>query len=773
MTPGKIRASRLLFVGLSLSLVMTLGACKGTIGAPSNGPVIPPNVCTSAQIALSNPTCQLTLGEWKYNYLARLQEQDWYSVNVGQVDTLSIVHIIAGYFPPNDTDGGIPDCNSVDGGFNTAVNLTMNVLESDGETSLATGADEHGNACPAPMDITFRYSTPNNSLVIVLQDDTGAKVDTKNKYSIVADVVEDQDLNEPNDTPQTATPIVLNSAGSGIETGMSGGYLSTPGDLDYYTVNAPSAGYVLWVEISQDPSVPSPPPHQYRLEYFIYGGDGTSQIAQGFAQAGSQFSAAQIVIGDAVLLNSSGPYYILVQGYRDTNTQGVVPGDLNFKYLVNVMLVPLQDPVEPNNTFDTAYAVNTGTPIPVGSSATVTGRTSYVGDADWYAVTLAPNPALALLHYKLTPGTTAGRFPALPSSPNRTLFTYTEAPSTPSCLADAGVCVISASPGSTSLAIAQGACSESPPKCLQSYRQEIGANAGIPFLVNLKNFESNLQVPPHAASVTYYFFLQAAGSDPDINNGYWADDRDYTVQFDHLAEPDTLEAIPDPVRMATLGPTPGEIASVPVYLSYGLGQLNPGHTINDVIFGPNDYDGRGNDVDSYKIALPFGTEQAWEISWSIPSLDGTNPDYDLGFTLSFCDNTPDAGNGTPPCYAMVTHPQSNSSDELGFGYSDTPIDSWWNPAGATIPDELAYTQTASGGMVTTTVKPYACFCFENRFTNDAGTSFFLMNIFPLNRTSWDLQPYTVTTSYSAYPYSFTNAESGTTMCPEPCHFTVN
>jgi hypothetical protein len=51
-----------------------------------------------------------------------------------------------------------------------------------------------------------------------------------------------------------------------------------------------------------------------------------------------------------------------------------------------------------------------------------------------------------------------------------------------------------------------------------------------------------------------------------------------------------------------------------------------------------------------------------------------------------------------------------------------------------------------------------------------GNSYFLMNIFPLNRTSWKLVPYTVTTGYSAYPY---DAGAGGVMCPTPCDFTVN
>ncbi|MGO8971437.1 MAG: hypothetical protein ACLQDQ_17920 [Myxococcaceae bacterium] len=789
---------RALVFGLLLALLAGLSGCKGTVGTLGLFSTLPPNTCTSADAALNNPSCQLTLGEWKQGYIGLPQEQVWYGAKLGTLDARSIGHVIAGYFPPADADsgyipppyadgspyqdGGVLPPNCQTDGFNTAVNLTLGILQQDGETSVTTGADIHGTACPVPMDFTFRYTQSDTSLIVVLEDNTGVGTDTKNQYSLWLDMLEDPDVNEPNDTPQTATPIPLTTTG-GVASGQNGGYLATPGDMDYFVVQSPGANNVLWLELSQDLSSPSPPPYPFRLQYFVYGPDGQTQVATGDSPAGSQYSTTAVVVGTAILLNQVGPYYIMVQGYRDQNTVGAVPGSLTYKYLLQVIEVPLQDPTEGtaqpyNNTFASAYPVNGGAAIALNGNATVTGRTSYVADLDWYAVTLAANPALALLHYKLTPNQSAGRFPALPTPPNRSLFVYTEMPDQPSCLTpDAGLCLDSVTlvGNSTSANIASGACYEVPPKCVESYREEALPTAPPPPLPNLKNFEAVLQVPPHAAPVTYYFFLQPNGDLYD-NDGYWADDRDYTILFEHLAEPDSLEGIPNLPRATTLLAAPGgPLVSVPVYLSFGVGQLNPNTNPvpNDVIVGLDDFDGRGNDVDPYQIALPFTTEAAWQISWSVPTSDGVNPDYDLGFTLSFCDTDPDAGTGTPPCYAMVSSPQSNSSDELGLAYSPTPYDSWWNPNASIIPDQVVYTQTISGGVVTTTVTPYGCFCFEPQFVNATATSYFLMNIFPLNRTSWNLVPYTVTTSYSAYPYSFTNTAGGSTTCPDPCDFTIN
>ncbi len=787
MTSGWLRSvSRLVGSGGLLAGFVTISACfTGQVSDPYSGPIIPPNLCTSADAALTLTDCMLTLGQWKQSYISQPQEQTWYSAAVGTLNQLSVVHVQAGYYLDGGTlpDGGIPDggyggCTSAN---NTAVNLTLIVLDQDALTGVTSASDIHGTACPTPMDITFTYTQSNTSLLLILQDDAQKKFDTKNKYSVMVDVLQNPDTNEPNDTPATATPIQLTSGSGGTFSGQSGGYLATPGDVDYFTVQSPGANTVLWLELSQDPSVPSPPPHKYRLQYYVYAPDGTTQVSEGDAPAGSQYSAKLVTIGTAILLNQVGPYYIKVMGYRDSNSPNAPdPGDLTFKYLLKTILVPLQDVPEGtappyNNSFATAYPVNGGAPIAVGSSTTVTGRTSYVGDADWYSVTLAPSANLALLHYKLTPGATGGRFPALPTNPSRQLFVYTQTPDQPSCLyPDAGLCLISAPGGSTAAAIAQGSCQETPPKCLQSYRVEAlpEPNGGI-LLANLKNFESNLQIPPHAAAVTYYFYLQASG-DPYANNGYWADDKDYSIVFEHKLEPDALEAIPDPPRPTTLAAAPSLLVGGPVYLSYGLGKFNPNdqNASAKVIFGPEDYDGRGDDIDTYQVALPFTTEQAWQISWSVPvSANGMDPDYDLGITLSFCDNTPDAGTGTPPCYAMVSTRQSDGS-QLGLAYSNATYDSWWNLRASVIPDEVVFTQTVSGGVVTTTVTPYNCSCFEPRFVA-SGTSYFLMNIFPLNRMSWDLVPYTVTTSYSAYPYAFTNAAGGSTTCPATCGFTLH
>ena len=756
----------------ALAAVATAAGCKGTIGSLNTLGLVP-DQCNSAQDALNNPSCYLTLGQWKEEYISDLGDQDWFSVDVGTLSSTrpSVVHVVAGYFPPT-ADGGV-DAGGI--AFNTAVNISVNVLLQDGVTSEAAGVDLHGTAPPQPVDLTFRYAQSNTRLIILLKDDTGTKLDNKQKYRVMVEVLPDPDVNEPNDGAPNGNPTPITLSGSGgVQTGQCAGgpcsgYLATPNDKDLFSVTSPGANYVMYIGVSQDPAVPAPPPHKYRLEFFLYDPTG-AVVAQDYASAASQYGSSLVSIASAELLKQPGTYTIAVQGYRDIQTVGDVPGDLAFKYLLQVIIVPLQDPTEGtaspyNNTFSSAFPQASG--LGVGASTQVVGRTSYRGDEDWYAVTVTASPGPTLLHYKLVPGSAPARFPELPTQPVRQLSVYTQVATTTACLdQDAGVCPMKGS--ATSLPIAVGACGEAPPKCLESFRAEPLPTAPQSF-PNLRNFEANLQIPPSASPITYYFRLQPLGN-LNQNLGFWADDKDYTLTIEHLAEPDPLEAVPDPQRAADL--SSGALTVAGSYLSYGPGIFRDPKPGAPVV-GDSDYDGRGDDLDSYRIALsPTMMDQAWSLSYSVPVGSGSDPAYDLGFTLEFCDNS-DGGTVGPPCSPVVSSPKY-SGGQLGLFYTNDTLADWWNNStespGNTIPLEMVYDRQVVGGNVVTTVRPYGCHCFEQRFVMLPGT-YFVMNVFPVNRTSWQLVPYTITMGTAAYPYSFTPNGGGSHTCPSPCHFT--
>src|SRR5262249_44663548 len=148
-------------------------------------------------------------------------------------------------------------------------------------------------------------------------------------------------------------------------------------------------------------------------------------VATDSAGAGSLVSQSAMEVATARLLKATGTFTLQVRGWIDPNNQSVIPpGDLTFKYKVTVIIVPLQDPHEPNDTIADAKAK----PMPdvtlsgPGSSGTITGRISFVPDPDYYRVRVSGTSAVPhLLHYTVTPSKTPARFPALPGNKDRLL----------------------------------------------------------------------------------------------------------------------------------------------------------------------------------------------------------------------------------------------------------------------------------------------------------------------------------------------------------------
>ena len=639
------------------------GCLKGEVGE------LPPQVithpdpnCNTAPDAEANTECHLTLGQEVQEYIQQQGDQDWWVVNVGTLPPRAIVHVVAGYKPGTGQDAG---------NFNTAVNLQLNVLDSNNGNvgaSIISAVDKHGSNSPGILDVTFRYTRNNNDLFILLQDDNGKKYDDLSPYSLMVEVIADPDTNEANDTPATATPITLTSSGNGGVQGNSGGYIATPGDLDYYSIPAPSPNSVMWIRVGEDPAAPSPPPHRYRLEYFLRDPGGTV-IATDSSSAGSQVSQALVQIGTARLLPTTGTFTLEVRAYIDPNNQTVIPpGDLAFKYKVEIIIVPLQDPAEPNNTIADAKAkaspdLSLAAP---GASGNIKGRISFVPDPDYYRVRLVGTTAgPTLLHYKVTPKGSTPRFPPVPGIKDRVLTVTTEvaAGQQGACAAgDAGVCIISAPPGSDSFLNATSLCAgsgSSPPQCLQSARYE-NYNTPPQFL-DISNFEAVLQVPPNAGNVDYFFKFEDNG-----NN--WADDTDYTIAVDWMGEPDAPEAVPDPQRVATMAAGVGSTA-LTGYLSYGIGATDTSLGIAPIT-DTKDYDGRGDDVDTWAIDVPVGSvvDSRLFFQWRIPSAALAQQPYDLGIRLGFC--VPDGG---VDCASIQTRTQTGGS-QLGLIYETAPGD---------------------------------------------------------------------------------------------------
>ncbi|HVP61612.1 MAG TPA: hypothetical protein VMT11_13690 [Myxococcaceae bacterium] len=749
--------------GVLLLVAVAAGCIKGEVGdAPVPAITHPDLNCNTAQDAAANAECRLQLKTETQEYIQQQGDKDWWVVNVGALPPRAIVHVVAGYKPGTGQDAG---------NFNTAVNFQINVLDSANgavSSSLVSAVDQHGSNPPTVLDLTFRYTKANNDLYILVQDDNGKKFDNLSPYTIFVEVVSDPDSNEPNDTPATATPIPLTAAPKGGVQGNGGGFIATPGDLDYYSIASPNPNSVMWIRLGEDPAAPSPPPHRYRLEYFLRDPGGTV-VATDSSSAGSQVSPALVQIGTARLLKSTGTYTLEVRAYIDPNNQTVIPpGDLAFKYLLEIIIVPLQDPAEPNDTISDAK----GKPSPdltlagAGSSGTITGRISFVPDPDYYRVRLGNASAGPhLLHYKVTPSNAPARFPPVPGVKDRLLQITTEVPagSQSECAAgDAGVCIISAPQSSYNYPIATNLCQAPTPQCLQSTRYE-NPDAGV--FPKLANFEGVLQVPPHAANQDYFFLFEDEGTN-------WADDTDYSIFVEWLAEPDGAEAVPDPQRPATMASGAG---STPLtgYLSYGIGATDTSLGIAPIT-DVKDYDGRGDDVDTFAVDVPVGAvaDARLFFQWRIPSATLNGAPYDLGIRLGFC--VPDGG---VDCATVQTRTQ-NGGSQLGLIYTPDPVTSWWNFNPQLTPLEPAYDRSYSGtaptGNVLTVLRDYACGCLEQRLVPASGTAKMFVSVFPINRQTWVTNiPYTVETGFGAYPYAFTAQGGASVNCPTPCNFTKN
>ena len=402
---------------------------------------------------------------------------------------------------------------------------------------------------------------------------------------------------------------------------------------------------------------------------------------------------------------------------------------------------------------------------------TITGRLSFVPDPDYYLVRLAGDPSGRphLLHYKVTPSKAPARFPPVPGPVDRQLLVTTEVPagSETACAAgDAGVCIISADVSNFNYPLATNLCVAPTPQCLQSARYE---NQDTPLkFQNLANFESVLQVPPHAGTVDYYFLFQDQGTN-------WADDTDYTILVEWLAEPDPAEAVPDPQRPVAMSATPGP-AQTPFggFLSYGIGATDLSLGIAPIT-DTRDYDGRGDDVDTFAVTVPVAvaTQSELYFQWRIPAASVTSMPYDLGIHLAFC--VPDGG---VACASVQTSPLTNPSGQLGLKYDTAAVTSWWNLPPQITPLEPAYdrsyTGTAPNGEVLTVLRQYACGCLENRLIAQGGGATMYVSVFPINRTSWlPPAPYTVETGYGPYPYGFPSQSGPTVNCPAVCAFTNN
>ncbi len=709
---------------LTLAAALALTGCVGTANdqpisddSEDDGTDAPPppDNCNTPDDARNVADCQLQLGVERIDYIGLLGDVDWYSVTLPQgLTARSLLHVTAGYNVPA-----------------TGVSLSVNVLEN-GTTSIGAATDDHGQAAPQPIDMIIRTQDSGAQILIELKDKSGQYFDWRNPYALKVEVVDDPDVNEPNDT--TPTPIPLAAGGGGLQ-GQQTGYLATTNDVDIYSFTVPTANQVVYFHVSA-PELSPPPP--FRVSYTLKDGTGTA-VAQGVMT--NQYLAVDLA---TARIGKAETYTLEVTGYRNQPLEKT-PGDLRLKYTVDVLVLPELDTNEPNDTYDTAKVQSLGSP---GASASIKGRIGHVPDPDWYAFDLPANSAPTTFYYHLTPGAGPGRFPALPGALDRHLRVFTEvSQGTNSCKSDRSVCPRRDDATTNQIGDLDAYCGEAPAKCMWSARQE-DLKYG-----QLRNFEGAIPVPPHSGTVRYYLLMEDDETD-------WADDVEYTLdvtwrpdadeasRFSGGSEQTQVNAMAVDGAAATfpMPPTGGQFELTGT-LSYGDGYWRNNDPLQgEGVRAHDDYDSTSSDEDTYELDFPAGMtgDQTWELEWEIekPSGGGTAP-YDIALDVTFCDGSGGAGS----CQQV----------DRTLGYTGGNLGSWHSAGVAGAPFQPVYSLEDMSDRVRVTALAWGCFCIEPRFM--LGGKMFI-KVVAVDREGYADTPYHIRTGLTSYPKPYNGG-----MCP--------
>jgi hypothetical protein len=739
-----------LLMACALGALVLLTGCPAPVVDCVNGDEpscdaggLPDDFCNSPAEALADQThCGLTVNEGADAsvrktdvFISRLADggvdKDWY---VGTMPTLtprSLLHVNAGYQVPQ-----------------TAVNFSVNVLEQlpDGGTrSLITGADNHGTSAPKPVDLVIPYAKSNATVFVLVGDSMGMAVDNRDPYSVLMQVVDNPDVNEPNDT--TPTPVTLTAAAGNELTGTQSGYLATNDDVDLYTFNLTAGGrQIIYLHLTGPMPYPTnPPPAFGRITFTLIDPMGTP-IAEGTMNNAFQ----PIDLATARLSPMTGNYTVRIQGYKDPNSTAVVPGDLRIKYDLLVRVLPDLDTSEPNDTIGTAKAVS----LSPNSSQQLKGKLSYVADEEWFAVSLSARPSPSVLRFTTRVSATAGRFAPTTGVPTRQVRLVQQVTTginaqdrLNNCLTNAAVCPRSyTDPISLPGQLAQSVCkfldpvthlNVDPPECLYSERDE------EPLFGDLKNFVGAIPIPANTATQVFVQFR-----DQGRGAAKYADDKDWTIDLQWNDDADEASRVGGPT-VVNLGTSSSSSTGV---LSYGYGRILEPFDINsgDGIRGPEDYDAVETDKDLFQFNFGGATgDQNWALSWDLLDLDGGSPPGDLALEVSFCGATGTAG-------ALCTDQQN-----IIFGYSANVLAPWYSASTSLGSSTMLFTRTDDRTKTSITVRPVACQCFS---ASRVAAGKFFINVAAVNRTGNEPLNYTLRQSISTYPQSWTDGDAGGT-CP--------
>lgn len=699
---------------------------------------LPPDLCNSKEEAQADSVnCHLNVTTGGATpvrregvYLSRLADggvdQDWYFAQLpGGLTPRTLLHINGGYQAPQ-----------------TAVSFSINVFKegTSGLSSVAAAADLHGAAAPKPVDIIVPFGESGAKLFALVADQNTSgqvRVDNRNTYSLYMELIENPDVNEPND--MMATPIALMPMGN-VQQGSQTGFLATTDDVDQFSFQVTSTSrQIIYLRILGPDPHPTNPPPPYRLSYTLYD-PGDRPISEGVMA--NEF--LRIDLSTARLSTMSGTYKVKVSGYKMPNSTIPVRGDLRVGYTVEVQLLPDVDAQEPNDTAMGAKAVSG---LSANSRLSLTGKLSYVADEEWFRLSLPAHGTPSTFRYRLTAATTGGRFPPLSGTPARQLrvtkqvTTGTTAQDRQvACRTNQAVCP-KAADGDPQLVDALCNASD-PPQCLYAQRNE-----ELPRLPMLRNMVGALPVPVGQPVELLVMFR-----DEGLGASKYADDRDWTLELEWRDDPDEASRLAGPTMIAVR--SDGGSALAQGELTYGYGKYLDSEYFNSStgLRGRNDYDAFDTDKDLFQFSFPPSTvgDQSWEVSWELLHPDAGGPPGDIALELTFCGAGPAADGG------LCAQPQLRI-----FAFNDDSLTPWYLPQSASN-GRMLFSKQTSVDSTTITALPVGCWCFSAARV-DAGA--FYANVAAVHRTSNAPIRYRVSQRIAPYPGSFTASDGGTGACP--------
>ncbi|HSP79794.1 MAG TPA: cell-cell cohesion protein MtsF, partial [Myxococcaceae bacterium] len=509
------------------------------------------------------------------------------------------------------------------------------------------------------------------------------------------------------------------------------------------------------------PSLSPEPPPPYRLSYELLRPDGNAEDEE---RALNNILAVDLA--SARRVQTAGTWRVRVRAYQSANSSELPPGDLRQQYTLEVRALDEADANEGATDNDELLRARVLSLVgsPGGAPLSFTGRLGSVPDKDWYAVDLPSSSVPTVLHYRLVPLATGGRFPPLPGVVDRLVrvFTEVQGATATDCVTRADVCPKGYGQDTAARDLVNAWCGHSPPLCVHSSREE------SQYLPQLRNFEGALPVPPHGSTLRYYFLVQDDGTNWADDKDYrlevrWLDDADEAARYGAGTEQPQAKTLAEDSSGATFpAPPAGAAYEVSGTLSHGLGRLvglQP--QSGKGVLGPMDYDAVPSDVDTYVLELPTRraepVDRTWALQWEVGHLPDGGLPHGLALGLTFCDgDNRDGGVCTPVSTGSRGAP-------LTLAYRGDNLRAWHSPASALGGLQPLYSLERGATSTKVTVLPYACSCLEPRFIRGGSVT---VEVSAVDRTDYGVVPYTLRTAHTDYPKTYA-VDGGFASCPAP------